>query len=156
MSSVATLGRIATEPRSTVPQRSSRVKEVVGLVARVVLGAVLAAAGYLKVIDPVGSTQSVVAYDIFPYEVARFIGLTVPVIEIAVGVLLIVGLFSRVVGARHRLRLFRHRWPHRSEQHRIPPRDHPRHGASSRWPLDRAPAAYPVFFGRRVERVRAR
>lgn len=88
-----------TEQRSTSSHAGSRFKDAAGMVARVLLGGVLVVAGYLKVIDPVGSTQSVVAYDIFPYEIARFMGLTLPVIEVAVGVLLIVGLFTRAVGA---------------------------------------------------------
>lgn len=72
-----------------------RVADLVGLVCRLALGGVLLAAGLLKVGDSVGSIQSVVAYRLFPYPVAEFIGLTLPVIEIAVGVLLILGLFTR-------------------------------------------------------------
>ncbi len=99
MNSTATSDSNTTEHGSVSRQTLSKAKDIVGLVTRVVLGVVLVVAGYLKVIDPVGSTQSVVAYDIFGYEIARFIGLTLPVIEIAVGVLLIVGLFSRAAGA---------------------------------------------------------
>lgn len=69
--------------------------DVIGLLARLVLGGVLLAAGLLKVGDSVGSIQSVVAYRLFPYSIAEFIGLTLPVIEVALGVLLILGLFTR-------------------------------------------------------------
>lgn len=69
---------------------------LVGLVARLVLGGVLLVAGWLKVRDLTGSTQSVVAYELFPYEISRMIGTMLPIVEIALGVLLILGLFTRV------------------------------------------------------------
>ncbi|AXH97838.1 DoxX family membrane protein [Ornithinimicrobium avium] len=74
----------------------------VGLVARLVLGGVLLAAGWLKVTDVTSSVQSVVAYELFSYEVSRIVGTMLPVVEIAVGLLLITGLLTRasaVVGA---------------------------------------------------------
>ncbi|MGB3763876.1 MAG: MauE/DoxX family redox-associated membrane protein [Ornithinimicrobium sp.] len=76
------------------PERRSL--DLLALVARLVLGGVLLVAGYLKVTDLNGSIQSVVAYDLFPYEVAKFIAITLPVVEIAVGALLILGLLTRV------------------------------------------------------------
>lgn len=69
---------------------------LVGLAARLVLGGVLLAAGWLKLRDLTGSTQSVVAYELFPYEISRVIGTMLPVVEIALGALLIGGLFTRV------------------------------------------------------------
>lgn len=72
-----------------------RVLDALGLLARVVLGGALVVAGYLKVTDLTSSIQSVVAYELFPYEVAKFIGITLPIIEMAVGVLLVLGLFTR-------------------------------------------------------------
>lgn len=94
----------ATPPTDTADRRRwaasiwPQLKDGVGLACRLVLGAVLIAAGYLKVTDPVGATQSVVAYHLFPYSVAEFIGVTLPVIEISVGALLVLGLFTRVGG----------------------------------------------------------
>jgi uncharacterized membrane protein YphA (DoxX/SURF4 family) len=67
----------------------------VGLVARLALGGVLLAAGLLKVGDLTGSVQSVLAYELFSYPVARFLGTVLPVVEIAVGLLLVVGLLTR-------------------------------------------------------------
>lgn len=67
----------------------------VGVVARLALGGVLLAAGLLKVGDLTGSTQSVLAYEIFDYELSRLIGTFLPIIEIAVGLLLVVGLLTR-------------------------------------------------------------
>jgi len=87
-------------PSNTHPQKGGRARiwDVIGLLARLALGGVLLVAGYLKVVDLDGAVRSVVAYDLFDYEVAKFIGLTLPVLEIAVGVLLIVGLLTRAAG----------------------------------------------------------
>jgi uncharacterized membrane protein YphA (DoxX/SURF4 family) len=75
-----------------------RVLDLVGLVCRLSLGGVILAAGLLKVTDPTGSIQSVVAYRLFDYRVAEMVGLMLPVIEIALGLLLIVGLLTRWSG----------------------------------------------------------
>lgn len=75
----------------------------IGLVARLVLGGIMLYAGLTKVGDLTGSVQNVMAYEIFPYEISRAIGILLPVVEIALGVLLLVGLLTRasaaVVGA---------------------------------------------------------
>jgi uncharacterized membrane protein YphA (DoxX/SURF4 family) len=73
--------------------------DLVGLLARLGLGGVLLAAGLLKVTDPTGSIQSVVAYQLVDYQVAEMIGLMLPVLEIAVGLLLILGLLTRASAA---------------------------------------------------------
>lgn len=70
--------------------------DAVGLLARLLLGGVLLVAGWLKVTDLTGSVQSVVAYDLFPYAVSQLIGSVLPVSEIALGLLLLLGLFTRV------------------------------------------------------------
>lgn len=97
VSDVRTDRRSAGDPVDPVVAASGerRSFDLVALVARLVLGGVLVVAGYLKVTDLNGSIQSVVAYDLFPYEVAKFIAITLPVVEIAVGALLILGLFTR-------------------------------------------------------------
>lgn len=77
----------------------ARVLDAAGLVARLVLGSVLLAAGLPKATDLTGSVQNLLAYELFDYEVARLIGTTLPVIEIALGVLLIVGLLTRGAAA---------------------------------------------------------
>ena len=69
--------------------------DLVGLVARLVLGGVLLYAGATKVLTPVGSARAVQAYQIFPFDVAQYIGYALPIIEIILGVLLILGLFTR-------------------------------------------------------------
>jgi uncharacterized membrane protein YphA (DoxX/SURF4 family) len=73
----------------------TRLLDLVGLVARLVLGGVLLYAGATKVLTPVGSARAVQAYQIFPFEVAQYIGYALPMVEIILGVLLILGLFTR-------------------------------------------------------------
>ncbi len=75
----------------------ARLLDGVDLVARVALGGMLLVAGLLKVGDLTGSVQSVIAYELFPYEVSRLIGTALPVVEIALGVLLLLGLLTRPV-----------------------------------------------------------
>ncbi|MGB5951406.1 MAG: DoxX family protein [Ornithinimicrobium sp.] len=73
--------------------------DIIGLLARLSLGGVLLVAGYIKAVDFDASVRSVVAYDLFDFRVAEFIGITLPIIEIAVGLTLILGLFTRLSGA---------------------------------------------------------
>ena len=68
----------------------------ISTVARLVLGGVLLVAGGLKVIDPQSSVQAVKAYQLLPEALARIVGWGLPFAEIAVGLLLIVGLFTRL------------------------------------------------------------
>ena len=70
-------------------------RDWVGLVARVVLGVVLVVAGGLKVGHLETSARSVRAYQLLPYDVAGYVGYALPVLEIAVGLLLVVGLLTR-------------------------------------------------------------
>ncbi|MGB3186445.1 MAG: DoxX family protein [Ornithinimicrobium sp.] len=93
-----------TTPTETDSSRPSRrinpvILDVIGLVARLALGGVLLVAGYFKAVDFDASVRSVVAYDLFDYQVAEFIGITLPIIEIAVGAMLLLGLFTRLSGA---------------------------------------------------------
>lgn len=64
--------------------------------ARLILGVVWIVAGATKVGDLAASGRSVAAYHIFPFEAARFIGAVLPFFEIALGVLLIIGLATRL------------------------------------------------------------
>ncbi|WP_114906309.1 MauE/DoxX family redox-associated membrane protein [Ornithinimicrobium murale] len=73
----------------------TRWADLVGLLARLALGGVLVTAGGLKVDDPTGAIQSVVAYRLFDYQVAEMIGLMLPVVELALGILLVLGLLTR-------------------------------------------------------------
>ncbi len=69
--------------------------DVVGLLARLTLGGVLIAAGLLKVGNPTGAARAVQGYRILPYDLAAYIGYGLPILEIIVGTLLVLGLFTR-------------------------------------------------------------
>ena len=68
------------------------------LAARLILGGVLVVAGALKVGALQSSIDAVRAYQILPWDVAEPVGIALPIIEIIVGVLLIVGAFTRWTG----------------------------------------------------------
>lgn len=72
-----------------------RLPDVVGLLARLILGAVFIGAGALKVSSPAASAMAVRAYQILPYDFAGYLGYALPVAEIVVGLLLVAGLLTR-------------------------------------------------------------
>jgi uncharacterized membrane protein YphA (DoxX/SURF4 family) len=63
--------------------------------ARLILGGVLLAAGGLKVFKPTDSANAVAAYKLMPTELAHLIGYALPWLEVAIGLLLIVGFMVR-------------------------------------------------------------
>ena len=67
-----------------------------GLLARLVVGGVWIWAGWLKLPDPEASVTAVRAYQLLPPGAADALGRVLPTVEIVIGVLLVVGLFSRV------------------------------------------------------------
>lgn len=83
-----------------------RVLDLVGLVARLVLGAVLLVAGGAKVGNPLGSARAVQGYDVMPFEVARYVGYALPWVEIVIGLLLVLGLFTRISAVLGTLLMF--------------------------------------------------
>jgi len=74
-----------------------RLLDVVGTIARLFLGVVLIWAGASKVGHPLTAQRAVQAYEIFPDGMANTIGLALPFLEIILGVLLVLGLFTRPV-----------------------------------------------------------
>ena len=68
----------------------------IGLVFRLVLGGVLLAAGLLKYQHLDKSQMAVRAYELLPIALANFLGIVLPYLEIAVGILLIIGAAVRV------------------------------------------------------------
>jgi hypothetical protein len=70
-----------------------------GLIARLVLGGVLFAAGYLKVGTLDKSQMAVRAYELLPISIANFLGVFLPFFEIAIGLLLILGAGTRIAAA---------------------------------------------------------
>lgn len=67
-----------------------------GLLARLITGGVWIAAGGLKLLDPAASVRAVRAYQLLPEAIVPAVGYALPAIEVAVGLLLILGLFTRV------------------------------------------------------------
>ena len=74
-------------------------RDLVGLLARLVLGGVLIVAGALKVGHLETSARAVRAYQLLPYDVAGWVGYGLPVLELAIGALLVLGLFTRTAAA---------------------------------------------------------
>jgi len=70
-----------------------------GTLVRLGLAAVWLFAGGAKVGDLAGSGRAVNAYQVMPFEVAKVIGAALPFVELTLGVLLVVGLATRVVAA---------------------------------------------------------
>ncbi|WP_116113855.1 MauE/DoxX family redox-associated membrane protein [Austwickia chelonae] len=69
-----------------------------GLVSRLVLAFVWIYAAVTKIGRPLTSARAVQAYDLMPFDVAAVVGQVLPIIELALGLLLLVGLFSRFSG----------------------------------------------------------
>lgn len=70
-------------------------RDLTGLLARLVLGGVLLVAGALKLTNLPGSVLAVRAYRLLPYDLAVVVGYGLPIVEVAVGLLLVLGLFTR-------------------------------------------------------------
>jgi uncharacterized membrane protein YphA (DoxX/SURF4 family) len=75
------------------------VRPWLGLAARLVVGGVWIAAGALKLGDLTASGRSVVAYRIIPFDAAMFLGAVLPFLEVTIGLLLVLGLATRVIAA---------------------------------------------------------
>lgn len=68
----------------------------VATAVRVGLGGVALAAGIPKILDLPASVRAVRAYELLPEGLAVLVGNVLPLVEIILGVLLVVGLFTRV------------------------------------------------------------
>lgn len=82
-----------------VPTRWPAVRPWLGTLARLVLAGIWIFAGASKVTDLAGSGRAVNAYRVMPFEVAQVIGAALPFVEIALGILLVVGLATRLAAA---------------------------------------------------------
>jgi uncharacterized membrane protein YphA (DoxX/SURF4 family) len=67
------------------------------LLFRLILGGVLVAAGWLKVFNTYESKASVRAYDLLPVGAANLLGTVLPSLEIGLGLLIILGIWSRMM-----------------------------------------------------------
>ena len=70
----------------------------VSLAARLILGIVLIWAGVSKVGNLTASVTATTAYRILPYEGNVIVGNALPFCEIALGLALVIGMFTRVMG----------------------------------------------------------
>ena len=70
----------------------------VGLAIRVILAAVLIYAGVIKIFEPDGARNAILAYRLFDADVATVIGWALPIGEIVIGLLLLIGIFVRWAG----------------------------------------------------------
>jgi uncharacterized membrane protein YphA (DoxX/SURF4 family) len=74
---------------------AGRLPDAIGVLTRLILGVVLIWAGAAKVTSPALSARAVRAYQILPYDLAGYVGYALPVVEVLVGLLLVIGLFTR-------------------------------------------------------------
>ena len=72
------------------------VRPWLGLLLRLTLAGVWIVAGATKVGDLAGSGRAVAAYRLLPAETARVVGAALPFVELALGVLLLLGLATRL------------------------------------------------------------
>jgi uncharacterized membrane protein YphA (DoxX/SURF4 family) len=80
-----------------VRQPIGRALAWIGTVARLVVGAVWIVAGLLKLPDPAASVRAVRAYQLLPESTVTVIGYGLPILEVCLGLLLVVGLGTRAV-----------------------------------------------------------
>lgn len=81
---------------TAAPARTGRRRlDWVGFTARLVLGGVLLVAGALKVGNLDSSVYATRAYQLLPFELTAPVGYGLPLIEVAAGLLLVLGVFTR-------------------------------------------------------------
>lgn len=73
--------------------------EWLGSAARLLTGGVWLLAGALKLADPYASVEAVRAYDLLPESLVPTVGHLLPVLEVVVGALLVLGLLTRGAAA---------------------------------------------------------
>ncbi len=102
----AEMGAITHDSTEAAPEAApsgirARALPWTSTLARVALAGIFGAAGLLKISDPNGSVRAVQAYQLFPTGVAQLIGYALPFLEIALALVLLVGLatrFAAIVG----------------------------------------------------------
>ncbi|TQM75975.1 putative membrane protein YphA (DoxX/SURF4 family) [Thermopolyspora flexuosa] len=88
---------MTTQSSATAPLPLARVAlPWVTTVARLVLAGVLIVAGWSKMGAPALSIQAVKAYELLPEAVAEIVGYVLPILEIVIGLLLVIGLLTRM------------------------------------------------------------
>ena len=74
---------------------NERFQPLITVLARLVLGGVLLAAGGLKVFKPTESANAVAAYKVLPNNLSHVVGYALPWLEVAIALLLIFGYLIR-------------------------------------------------------------
>jgi uncharacterized membrane protein YphA (DoxX/SURF4 family) len=80
-------------------RRATAIRPWLGTAVRLGLAGVWLAAGAAKVTDLAASGRAVNAYRLMPYDVAVVVGAALPFVELALGVLLLAGLATRIAAA---------------------------------------------------------
>ena len=70
--------------------------DLIGVLARLLVGGVWVVAGAIKLPDPAGNVRSVRAYQLLPESVVPTVGHALPIVEILVGACLLVGVLTRL------------------------------------------------------------
>lgn len=73
-------------------------KNVLSALARFGLAIVWLWSGWVKISDPLETKQAINAYELFPMSIIPTMAYALPALELALGVLLLVGIFLRPVG----------------------------------------------------------
>ncbi|HET6482844.1 MAG TPA: MauE/DoxX family redox-associated membrane protein [Actinoplanes sp.] len=81
------------------PSRLAAAWPWISTLARLGLAAVFLTAGGLKVTDLAASGRAVNAYDLMSYDTAKAVGAVQPFLEIALGLLLLIGIATRLSAA---------------------------------------------------------
>ncbi len=82
-----------------MPQAAGRWLPWVGSIVRLVVGAVWIVAGAIKLPDPAESVRAVRAYELLPEKIVPTVGHGLPFLEIAIGLLLVTGLGTRIAAS---------------------------------------------------------
>lgn len=72
--------------------------DLLGLAARLLLAAVLLISGYIKAIDPAQTRVAVKAYQLLPDGASEAVAAVIPFAEIAVGLIVLLGMATRLGG----------------------------------------------------------
>ncbi len=89
--------RTTTSPAAPARRRFSA--GILSLAARIVLAGVFAVSGWPKLVDPEGTLRSVRAFRLLPEALVPAFGYALPVVELALAALLLVGLLTRPAAA---------------------------------------------------------
>ena len=89
---------MTSAPTSSPPStfRGSNAQQWLSTLARLGLGGVLVVAASLKIADPAQAASAVQAYRLLPTEVGEFVGYGLPLVELGLGVMLILGFGTRL------------------------------------------------------------